>query len=67
MWVTGFAGEGPMRAGIAVADLSAGLYAAAEYSSRSRARALRRRPVGADVVATVANRDDGFPGGALSR
>lgn len=28
MWVTGFPGEGPMRAGIAVADSSAGLYAA---------------------------------------
>jgi crotonobetainyl-CoA:carnitine CoA-transferase CaiB-like acyl-CoA transferase len=28
MWVTGFAGEGPMRAGIAVADSSAGIYAA---------------------------------------
>ena len=28
MWVTGFAGEGPMRAGIAIADSSAGLYAA---------------------------------------
>jgi crotonobetainyl-CoA:carnitine CoA-transferase CaiB-like acyl-CoA transferase len=28
MWVTGKAGEGPMRAGIAVADSSAGLYAA---------------------------------------
>jgi crotonobetainyl-CoA:carnitine CoA-transferase CaiB-like acyl-CoA transferase len=27
MWVTGKAGEGPMRAGIAVADSSAGLYA----------------------------------------
>jgi crotonobetainyl-CoA:carnitine CoA-transferase CaiB-like acyl-CoA transferase len=27
MWVTGFAGEGPMRAGIAVADSSAGVYA----------------------------------------
>ncbi len=28
MWVTGFAGQGPMRAGIAVADSSAGIYAA---------------------------------------
>jgi crotonobetainyl-CoA:carnitine CoA-transferase CaiB-like acyl-CoA transferase len=28
MWVTGFPGEGPMRAGIAVADSSAGLYSA---------------------------------------
>jgi crotonobetainyl-CoA:carnitine CoA-transferase CaiB-like acyl-CoA transferase len=28
MWLTGKAGEGPMRAGIAVADSSAGLYAA---------------------------------------
>ena len=28
MSVTGFAGEGPVRAGIAIADLSAGLYAA---------------------------------------
>jgi len=27
MWVTGYPGEGPMRAGIAVADSSAGLYA----------------------------------------
>ena len=27
MWVTGFAAEGPMRAGIAVADSSAGVYA----------------------------------------
>ena len=28
MWVTGFPGEGPMRAGIAIADSSAGIYAA---------------------------------------
>jgi crotonobetainyl-CoA:carnitine CoA-transferase CaiB-like acyl-CoA transferase len=28
MWVTGMAGQGPMRAGIAVADSSAGVYAA---------------------------------------
>jgi crotonobetainyl-CoA:carnitine CoA-transferase CaiB-like acyl-CoA transferase len=28
MWVTGFPGEGPMRAGIAVADSAAGVYAA---------------------------------------
>ncbi len=28
MWVTGFPGEGPMRAGIAVADSAAGIYAA---------------------------------------
>jgi crotonobetainyl-CoA:carnitine CoA-transferase CaiB-like acyl-CoA transferase len=28
MWVTGFPGEGPMRAGIAIADFSAGVYAA---------------------------------------
>ncbi len=28
MWVTGHAGQGPMRAGTAVADLSAGIYAA---------------------------------------
>jgi crotonobetainyl-CoA:carnitine CoA-transferase CaiB-like acyl-CoA transferase len=28
MWVTGIPGEGPMRAGIAVADSSAGIYAA---------------------------------------
>jgi crotonobetainyl-CoA:carnitine CoA-transferase CaiB-like acyl-CoA transferase len=28
MWVTGFPGQGPVRAGIAVADISAGLYAA---------------------------------------
>ena len=28
MWVTGFPGEGPMRAGIAIADSSAGVYAA---------------------------------------
>ena len=28
MWVTGFSGEGPMRAGIAIADSSAGIYAA---------------------------------------
>ena len=28
MWVTGMPGQGPVRAGIAVADLSAGLYAA---------------------------------------
>ena len=28
MWVTGMPGEGPMRAGIAVADTSAGIYAA---------------------------------------
>ena len=46
MWVTGKPGEGPMRAGTAVADSTAGLYAANGYHDRAgREGALRRRPV----------------------
>ena len=50
MWVTGLPGQGPVRAGIPVADLSAGLFAALgimialqERSGPARASGCRAR------------------------
>ena len=67
MGVTGAAGRGPMRAGIAVADSSAGLYAAMRRSDR--AAGARASGEGQWVHTSLLEAqivDDGLPGRALS-
>ena len=67
MSITGAPGEGPMRVGIPVADLTAGLFCAHGHPHRAfGARRLRRRPVGADLAAAGADLHAGFPGLALA-
>ena len=67
MGVTGEPGTPPMRAGIAVADSSAGVFAATGILiALGRAREIRPRPMGAHLAPAGADRDDGFPGGPLS-
>ena len=67
MWVTGLPGQGPVRAGIPVADLSAGLFAALGVLIALQERShLRQRPVGAELAAVGDGDDDGFPGRALA-
>ena len=47
MSITGLPGQGPVRVGIPIADLTAGLFAAHGHPGRAaRARALRQGPVG---------------------
>ena len=68
MGVTGEPGTPPMRAGIAVADSSAGVFAATGILiALGRARAVGPGTVGRDLAAAGPDRDDGFPGRALSR
>ena len=66
MWVTGFPGEGPMRAGIAMAELVGRRLCGNRnsYCAR-RAGAVRPRAVGSDLAAASADRNVGFPGGPL--
>ena len=67
MSITGAPGEGPMRVGIPVADLTAGLFCAHRHPHRAAgARRFRRRPVGADLAAAGADLHAGFPGLALA-
>ena len=67
MSITGAPGEGPMRVGIPVADLTAGLFCATRHPDRaSGARGVRRGPVGPDLVAAGADLHAGFPGRALA-
>ncbi len=67
MSVTGLPGGGPVRAGIPVADLTAGLFAAQGIMI-----ALLEREVSGQgqwvqsSLLGVDDRDDGFPGGALA-
>jgi hypothetical protein len=66
MWVTGMPGQGPVRAGAAIADSSS--LRRRRHSHRAHGtRAIGRRAVGGDLAAAGADRDDGFSGGALSR
>jgi formyl-CoA transferase len=63
MSVTGKPGEGPMRVGCAVADVGGGLLAALGHHDRAaRARAIRRRPVGAVQPAAGGDPAARFPG-----
>ena len=67
MGVTGEPGTPPMRAGIAVADSTAGVFAATGILIALAEREKSGpRPVGPHLAAAGADRDDGFPGGALS-
>ena len=63
MSVTGLPGGGPVRAGIPVADLAAGLYLAVGVLVALHDR--ERKALGADLPAGVHDRDDGFPGGQV--
>ena len=67
MSVTGAPGEGPMRVGIPVADLTAGLFCALGIlTALLGARRVRRRPVGADLAAAGADLHARLPGRALA-
>ena len=66
MGVTGNPDQGPMRAGMAVADTSAGLYAAIGILVALAERAFRRGPMGALIAAAGSDRCDGFSGSTLS-
>ena len=67
MSITGAPGEGPMRVGIPVADLTAGLFCAHRHPHRAAgARRLRRGPVGADLAVAGADLHARFPGRALA-
>ncbi len=67
MSITGLPGQGPVRVGIPVADLCAGLFCALGIHDRAAgARGFGRRPVGADLAAAGADLHAGFPGLALA-
>ena len=67
MSITGAPGEGPMRVGIPVADLTAGLFCAMGIlTALLGARCFRRGPMGADLPASGADLHAGFPGRALA-
>ena len=67
MSITGAPGGGPVRVGIPVADLTAGLVLRARHhDGAARARSLRRRPVGIDLAAAGADLHARLPGLALS-
>ena len=66
MSITGHPGGGPVRVGIAINDTSAGLLLAnGDHARAARARAHRRRPVGAHLADRSADLHARFPGGAL--
>ena len=67
MSVTGEPGRGPMRAGIPVADLAAGLLAAQGILLALLERAGRAGPVGHDLVAAGPGVPPRLPGGAVAR
>ena len=67
MSITGAPGEGPMRVGIPVADLTGRAVLRHRHPHRAAgARRLRRGPVGADLAAAGADLHAGFPGRALA-
>ena len=67
MSITGLPGQGPVRVGIPVADLCAGLFAAQGDPDRAaRARGLGRGPVGPDLAAAGPGVHARLPGGALA-
>ena len=52
MSITGLPGQGPVRVGIPIADLCAGIFCALRHpGGAARARAVGRGPVGADLAA----------------
>ena len=67
MSITGLPGQGPVRAGIAIADLGAGHFAAMGILlAADRAHALGTWPVGPVLAAAGADRASGLPGGSLA-
>ena len=67
MSITGLPGQGPVRVGIPVADLCAGLFCALGIIDRAaRARSFRRRPVDHDLAAAGADLHARLPGRALA-
>ena len=66
MWVTGMPGGGPVRAGIAVADVGAGLHCAIGILiGAAGARGLGPGPVGVELAAAGDDLDVRLPGRAL--
>ena len=66
MSITGLPGQGPVRVGIPIADLTAGPVLRARHHDRAaRARDLRRRSVGFDLAAAGADFHARLPGLAL--
>ena len=67
MSITGLPGQGPVRAGVPIADLCAGLSCALGIlTALLGTRGDRQGPMGAGVVAAGADFHAGFPGGALA-
>ena len=65
MSITGLPGQGPVRVGIPIDDLTAGnLLALGMHDGAVRPRAHRRRPLGHDVAAGSADLHAGLPGHA---
>ena len=66
MSITGLPGQGPVRVGIPVADLTAGIFCAMGILVALLEREVSGRgPMGAQQPAGGADRHAGFPGGAL--
>ena len=67
MSVTGLPGQGPVRAGAAVADMAAGPVRRARHHDRAaRARAIRRGAICRNLAARRADFPARLPGGALA-
>ena len=67
MSITGLPGQGPVRVGIPVADLSAGIFCAMGILvALLGARGIGPGPMGRELAAGGADRDARFPGGALA-
>ena len=67
MSITGLPGQGPVRVGIPIADLSAGIFCAyGILVALHRAREVGRGPVGAHLAAAGADLHARLPGGALA-
>ena len=67
MSITGLPGQGPVRVGIPIADLSAGLYCSLGILvALLGPRGDRRRPVGPDLAPAGADRHARLPGDALA-
>ena len=67
MSITGLPGQGPVRVGIPIADLCAGIFCAYGIAvARHRAREVGQRPVGQVVAAAGAALHARLPGRALA-
>ena len=68
MSITGLPGQGPVRVGVPIADLSSGNYAAmGAFIALLEREISGEGPVGADLAAAGADLDARLPGGALAR